>query len=465
MSNKKKYYAVRKGTKCGIFSTWKDCQEAVQNYSGAEYKSFLSEEEARAYLSDRDIYEEEVKELLREGWGVAVVDGSFDTEVGKYGSGVVAFRPDGHKEELFRAGQNPKFIGTKNVAGELFAVLLALDWAVCSEISKLKIYHDYEGVHKWLSSEWKPQSPVSKMYVEIYKHKYEGLLLVDFVKVNGHSNNKYNDLADRLAKESLSKRGRVVKGSSFAAFSYVKKDVWKDLVEKLKETFEGTWESHSETCYQSSDFFRAASGDKVTLTFYSVSRKATLQGAVTPFFQEVLSEILSSLGIEEKALDRVYSDVYRVNVDSQDISTRFKAQFNFPADYPSAIKNLVRTALISLAVNYECPEYSHFVFPALKAVEGHLKYLFFKNGMDVTEKGFGEFFEGKSDKGAFILKNPKLAYAKEICEAYSFWNAQRHTIFHYGQLFGKIDSTRELKTKADANEIIQRSLMIVNNIK
>ncbi|WP_304734527.1 ribonuclease H family protein, partial [Parasutterella excrementihominis] len=269
MSNKKKYYAVRKGTKCGIFSTWKDCQEAVQNYSGAEYKSFLSEEEARAYLSDRDIYEEEVKELLREGWGVAFVDGSFDTEVGKYGSGVVAFRPDGHKEELFRAGQNPKFIGTKNVAGELFAVLLALDWAVCSEISKLKIYHDYEGVHKWLSSEWKPQSPVSKMYVEIYKHKYEGLLLVDFVKVNGHSNNKYNDLADRLAKESLSKRGRVVKGSSFAAFSYVKKDVWKDLVEKLKETFEGTWESHSETCYQSSDFFRAASGDKVTLTFYS----------------------------------------------------------------------------------------------------------------------------------------------------------------------------------------------------
>ena len=151
MSNKKKYYAVRKGTKCGIFSTWKDCQEAVQNYSGAEYKSFLSEEEARAYLSDRDIYEEEVKELLREGWGVAFVDGSFDTEVGKYGSGVVAFRPDGHKEELFRAGQNPKFIGTKNVAGELFAVLLALDWAVCSEISKLKIYHDYEGVHKWPS--------------------------------------------------------------------------------------------------------------------------------------------------------------------------------------------------------------------------------------------------------------------------------------------------------------------------
>ena len=80
MSNKKKYYAVRKGTKCGIFSTWKDCQEAVQNYSGAEYKSFLSEEEARAYLSDRDIYEEEVKELLREGWGVAFVDGSFDTD-------------------------------------------------------------------------------------------------------------------------------------------------------------------------------------------------------------------------------------------------------------------------------------------------------------------------------------------------------------------------------------------------
>ena len=55
-------------------------------------------------------------------------------------------------------------------------------------------------------------------------------------------------------------------------------------------------------------------------------------------------------------------------------------------------------------------------------MEGHLKYLFFKNGMYVTEKGFGEFFDGKSDRGAFILKNPKLVYAKEMCEAYSFWS-------------------------------------------
>lgn len=461
MSTKQKYYAVRKGMKCGVFSTWPECQEAVRNYSGAEYKSFPTEEEAQAYLNGRDIYEDEVKEWLEKGWGVAFVDGSFDAAARKYGSGVVAFRPDGRGEELFRAGQNPKFIETKNVAGELFAVLLALDWAVCSEISKLKIYHDYEGVSKWILNEWQPHSSVSKMYVDIYKHKYEGLLNIDFIKVKGHSNNKYNDLADRLAKDSLSKRGEVVRGNSFATFSSVKKETWKDLVEKLKKSLEGAWQSRSETSYQIADHFCAASGDKVTLNYYPVSRKAGIQGAVTPFFQEVLSEILSNLGIEETALDRVYSDVYRATVDSRDISARFQNQFKFPADYPPVIKNLVRTALINLAVNYECPENSHFVFPALRAVEGHLKYLFSKNGVIVSEKGFGEYFAGKSEDGAFRLKNTRLRHASEICEAYTFWHSQRHTLFHYGNLIGKIDTTRELKTKAEANEIIQRALMIV----
>ena len=47
---KKKIYAVRKGHKTGLFYTWDECKKAVHGYSGAEYKGFLTKEEAEAFL-------------------------------------------------------------------------------------------------------------------------------------------------------------------------------------------------------------------------------------------------------------------------------------------------------------------------------------------------------------------------------------------------------------------------------
>ena len=36
----KYYYGVRKGRNIGIYNTWKECEENVRGYPGAEYKSF-----------------------------------------------------------------------------------------------------------------------------------------------------------------------------------------------------------------------------------------------------------------------------------------------------------------------------------------------------------------------------------------------------------------------------------------
>jgi ribonuclease HI len=47
----KKWYAVRKGHRTGIFETWDECQAATAGFSGAQYKSFKSAEDAQAYLS------------------------------------------------------------------------------------------------------------------------------------------------------------------------------------------------------------------------------------------------------------------------------------------------------------------------------------------------------------------------------------------------------------------------------
>lgn len=45
-----KFYAVRKGKKPGIYSTWDECKNQVNGFPGAEYKSFKTKSEANAYM-------------------------------------------------------------------------------------------------------------------------------------------------------------------------------------------------------------------------------------------------------------------------------------------------------------------------------------------------------------------------------------------------------------------------------
>ena len=46
----KKYYAVKKGKKTGIFRTWEECRASVEGCPGAEYKGFAELAKAESYL-------------------------------------------------------------------------------------------------------------------------------------------------------------------------------------------------------------------------------------------------------------------------------------------------------------------------------------------------------------------------------------------------------------------------------
>ena len=84
----KKYYAVRKGKTTGIFESWNECKESVSGYSGAEYKGFLSVDDALAYLDGR---EKESIDRVRDDAAVAYVDGSYDAKTGLFSLGAVIF--------------------------------------------------------------------------------------------------------------------------------------------------------------------------------------------------------------------------------------------------------------------------------------------------------------------------------------------------------------------------------------
>ena len=199
----KKVYAVRKGRVTGIFTSWDDCKAQVDGFAGAEYKSFADPAEAMAYLG---LTEQVSADAVFPEGVRAYVDGSYDAASGRFSCGVVIIETgaDGKSEvtELKSAFDDAEAAAQRNVAGEIMGSKLAIDWCLANGIGSVEIYHDYEGIGAWADKRWKANNSLTQGYRD-YVAEARKSLEIKFVKVKGHSGNKYNDMADRLAKEAL----------------------------------------------------------------------------------------------------------------------------------------------------------------------------------------------------------------------------------------------------------------------
>ena len=193
-----KYYAVRVGARTGVFTSWEECQKAVDGFSGAKFKKFHSLEEAEKFVSGED---QPIKEDLMSGYMNAYVDGSYDSSTGRYSGAAVILLGDNDIIELSKACKDESS-KLRNVAGELLGAELAIEYCKEHGISKLAIHHDYEGIGAWADDAWKAKLPETKAYRN-YVFDSREVLDIKFIKVKGHSGNEYNNRADYLAGKAL----------------------------------------------------------------------------------------------------------------------------------------------------------------------------------------------------------------------------------------------------------------------
>ena len=217
----KKYYAVKVGKTTGVFETWEECEASVKGYPGALYKSFKSEAEAYAYMgwSGQQLTFDNLNEVQGQDGplsneeapdedmpysntvkAVAYVDGSFNEATGTFGYGVVMFYK-GEELRMKDSSKDEDLVDMRNVAGEIQGAMKAMEFAVDNKISYLIIYHDYLGISKWCSGEWKANKKGTKAYKKFYD-KCKKSVDITFEKVDAHTGDKYNELADSLAKEA-----------------------------------------------------------------------------------------------------------------------------------------------------------------------------------------------------------------------------------------------------------------------
>jgi ribonuclease HI len=194
----------------------------IHGVKGAKYKSFSTMEEAESYLKGEDevlpvCEEEKVRPkfsrkknsdaqdepyAVPQGTLVAFVDGSYDAKTKRYGFGCVLLTDDGRELTESGWGDHPEAVSSRNVAGELRATMTAFRRAEAMGYKNLRICHDYNGIAAWFKGEWKATSFVAREYVAVAE-SYRGVLNVTFEKIAAHTGVKYNEMADRLAKDAL----------------------------------------------------------------------------------------------------------------------------------------------------------------------------------------------------------------------------------------------------------------------
>lgn len=205
---KVKYYAVRVGKVPGVYESWEECKKNIDGFSNAEYKSFGKKEDAIAYLNvdiQSNNKETKIEEEVRDVETIiAYVDGSYSEEKKRYSFGCILITPSGDILRNSGSGDDPKAISTRNVAGELLGAMYAVKKATELGYKKIVIRHDYTGIAKWYSGEWRAKDDIAKMYLN-YLNKFTNKIEIVFEKVLAHSGDKYNEEADKLAKKELNK--------------------------------------------------------------------------------------------------------------------------------------------------------------------------------------------------------------------------------------------------------------------
>ncbi|MGI1828075.1 ribonuclease H family protein [Ligilactobacillus salivarius] len=213
-----KFYAVKKGRKTGIFTTWAECQKQVSGFPKAEFKSFISKQEADNWLKEikssnenrRKSYSvivytdggsrnhgnkkgEHVKKNDKAAWAYLIkYQGSIisDTD-GEYGS-------TNNRMEIMALKKALLDLKQRELQNEKILVVLDSKY-VLDAITK-------RWLQLWEKNGWKTSAGTGVKNKELWM-EISRLLLefpnLDYQWTKGHANDEGNNLVDELLNKTM----------------------------------------------------------------------------------------------------------------------------------------------------------------------------------------------------------------------------------------------------------------------
>ena len=163
----------------------------------------------REYIENLENTVREQKELIEKLQDSKIQDQSTEvTEIytdgsslGNPGHGGSAFVVKNGKSSQFYMGDN-----VTNNECEYAAVEYAVEFCRTSDLQKVRMYTDSNLVVQQLRGHWKVNCEKLRRYKDSIIEITRGFELFDIQHVAGHMGNRWNEIADKLAKEAAEKR-------------------------------------------------------------------------------------------------------------------------------------------------------------------------------------------------------------------------------------------------------------------
>lgn len=212
-------------------------------------------------------------------------------------------------------------------------------------------------------------------------------------------------------------------------------------------------------------------GQKVTVTHYFKTEKSLIQGKPLKLFNEVYTTLMILLDIEEMPKVMEENLAFKTSSDISKGEIEESLDHYIPDAKPHLnikLQKMLCQSIFNLRVDMEMFEYSFLAFPALKALEGHLKYVMKENCIPLIDRKFSMFEKGSFGKYVLCEDHKEGLSSQQISainDAYNFHNRNRHSIFHWAEVDTLIplDRTRMIDNIAEARTIILSVFEIVNN--
>ena len=460
-----KYYAVRKGKIPGIYESWGEAETQVKGYSGAEYKSFKTLEEADVFMfqdsvhaSDVDIKIDKLKlqieqeiENLDDDTVFAFVDGSYSPNTKdkkpKYSYGAILLTK-GAEHRLYKSFVDSEGLESQNVSGEIAGAKAAITWAIGQQKQNIKIFYDYEGIEKWAVGDYVAKKPITKDYVAFIESRKKDIH-IEFQRTPGHSGIKYNEEADALAKAALDDKSYRTGNDGSVYVIGISVSRWIEVLSELKCLLASETNNESNLKFDITEIKENHKRIKVSINKDSVTVnnyhdiKSFIQGkSNTLLFDRIINVVIDEIDNEDKVIE-VLNVYHALTLTSLQVEAQFtKLMPNYPTQNQNLKhKKMLLTAVYNTMLTGYMPDYTHLLHPIFRAMEYYLhRILHDKEGKETTRtNSYGKlsnnfsFFDYNEETKSYVynsnssLKDKELGYLNKL---YNKYNQMRHPYSH-----------------------------------
>lgn len=209
---------------------------------------------------------------------------------------------------------------------------------------------------------------------------------------------------------------------------------------------------------------KGAFQDEIVVTYYE-NGTVLVQGKPLNLYLEVRSFFYEILSFEQVV--RNEANTYKIDLDVNDV--RRELESYLPTAFSFLEEKLIKIITPSLSLmKLEIPleDYSSFVFPVLKGLEGYIRQVikFKGNGNDVRDiNKLGSLFKEDVKNYSWLQDFARIDIncdetCKAIEKAYNYWKSKRHPYFHVDK---HIEMTPIILDKRTAESLIFETLGVI----